>query len=226
MTPRYGGGAMQSKYGRRKYYNQRYKNTLYRFPDKKTQLVPKFIDVTNAGTPATTVGTFILLNGVLKGTDANQRVGSKFKMLSEQLKIQFLHSVDGSGNFVDCTVRYLIIHDTETNGLAPVMGDIFVNTSATVVTLSPLNLDNNKRFRIIADVTQELDHGHGENFYNPIYKKVALDTSNYNANNLATFAGISEGSLFLLVLSDQLPGGLGGFPPNFNYYNRVRFIDQ
>lgn len=101
-----------------------------------------------------TTAAFTLLNAIRLGNNDYNRIGKDVKMQSMMLKggVQFDNS---AGNPTFDRLRYMVIYDRQTNGAAPVIGDIITSVSAAGVTSTTVwdqhNNDKADRFKILLD---------------------------------------------------------------------------
>jgi len=120
----------------------------YNFVNTLSTVVP--------GTVNTFVGasTAILLNGIAEGDDNTERNGRKVNIVSVDCKI--LHN--GAAVSQPTTVRTVLIWDNNSQGVAPLTGDIFTNLSSNWLN-APFNVDNENRFTILYDRRIMLSQG-------------------------------------------------------------------
>jgi len=109
----------------------------------------KAVDV-HAATAVTTTPIVVLLNGIARGDDINERTGREVDMRSIQFSAQ-VRAATTTG--VDQTHRVLIVYDRQTNAAAPTMAQVC--ESATIQ--APRNLENRKRFSILFDKIYNLN---------------------------------------------------------------------
>ena len=175
----------------------------------------KSIDV--AGTnAANTTPAFSLLDGCAQGSDINQRVGRQITLRSVQLR-GYEQSAAAAG--VDQVHRIVLVYDRQSNGVAPVIGDILQASSVT----APRNLNNRRRFKILMDriMVCNATAESGSNVTWQFYRKLRHPVE-FNAGNAGTVADIQSGSLYLMVVTNIAPGAGAGD----SYWNaRVRFTD-
>jgi len=182
----------------------------------------KFVDTTIATTPFTLVGSIVLLNGVTQGTDFNQRIGRSVSMKS--LLFRFTVEKATGANSDGATARIILFYDAQTNGAAPAVTDVL----ATASHLSPMNLNNRDRFKILADSYLET-----EAFVNTagvisagsycertktIYKKMTMECQFSGTTNAV--GSIATGGIFALFISSELNG------TGYSVYSRTRFTDK
>lgn len=104
----------------------------------------KFTDVT-VNTDINTTPTITLLNGLVPGNSASQRVGNKVTIKSLEMRAR-VQTTAATG--VEQFCRWFIVLDRQANGAAPAaITDILSANSVT----SLRNLENRKRFKIIVD---------------------------------------------------------------------------
>jgi len=182
----------------------------------------KFVDtVTSAA--GTAAGAVTLLNGVAQGTDYNQRIGRKFTMKSIMCRFGISYGTGAAVNSVGNIVRVLIFYDCQTNLNTPAVTDVLQTASY----LSPMNLNNRDRFKIISDkwwsteafviTASQIDTGDFEPKIEKFYKKINLETQNGGTG--ATVGSISTGGVFLLIIT-------GGNGNQIDIYTRVRYTDS
>ena len=176
----------------------------------------EFKSVDTAGVIAmnTAPGVVVLLNGIARGDDINQRNGREVTMKS----IQFTHQT--SGGAADSFCRFLIVYDRQSNGAA--LTAAMVLNLADVV--SPRNLENRKRFKILHDRLYTV-----ETAANPMslkcgkfYRRLRHPIT-FNTGNAGTVADIATGSLYLIALGSNAAGGNAS---QFSYTCRIRYLDN
>lgn len=174
----------------------------------------KFLDVTALGTTLANI-RFILMNGIAQGTGVSGRIGNKITMTSAQGRI----SIYVSTATTSPSVRCMLVFDSQTNSAVFTGGDLLASAAAGVDFLSPLNLNNRERFRILWDRTYTVDTVSTERATFNFYKKMKLPVV-YDGTG-ALVDDIQTGSLYLVIMSSDRTT-----PPIFDYYTRVRYIDN
>lgn len=172
----------------------------------------KNVDINSSAT-AVAGGNVLLLNATTQGDGQTNREGSSFRMKS--VDVRFLINYNGAAGFN--ATRVMLVLDRQTNGIAPAVTDIL----ATNTIDSPRNLDYRKRFKILSDKVYLVGANSQPQRYSQVYKKLDVHTQCFASSNLGTVADISTHGLFLVFLSDQAVNG-----PTFNYYTRIRFVDN
>lgn len=176
----------------------------------------KFLDTTALGIN-TSAPRIILLNGIAEGTGVSQRVGRKIKMTSVQGRM----SVYVSTATTSPSVRCMIVYDMQTNSTLAGLGDILQVFTAGSDFISPYNLNNRDRFRVLWDKTYTVNAVNNERATFKFYKKLKLDTVYDNTG--AIIDDISTGSLLLLFFSSDRTVAAN---PVVDYYARVRYMDN
>lgn len=187
---------------------------------KGVQMVKQLVNTefdfkdTTTGVSPTSGGSMTLLNGMTQGDTASSREGNSIRMKSLDLRFYLTNN----STAVNTNTRVMLVHDKQPNGSTALVTDVL----ATNNVVSPRNLDNRKRFKVIYDRTFSLSTAGPSNLNSAFYKKdFNQHVAFYNASNAGTIADISTGALFLLLLSDQAVNA-----PTINYYFRLRFIDN
>lgn len=167
-----------------------------------------------------TTGTITLINGVIQGTDFNQRVGRKFMMKSIYCRIA---SANNATMPAPTVLRWLLVYDSQTNATLPAITDILNSVS----TLSTNNLSNRDRFTILADqtwvpTTQVSDTAAVVNFadFSKYFKKGSWEV--VNGGTAATVGSIQTGGLYFVTVGDTAAGTAAAVAV---VTTRVRFVD-
>lgn len=168
-----------------------------------------------------TTGLVTLINGVIQGTDFNQRVGRQFNMKSILVRIR---TVSGATTTVPLVCRWMLVYDSQTNGVLPAITDILNSISTT----STGNLSNRDRFQIIWDKTfvppTQVSDTAGVTQFAWFQRK--FRKCNYQVINggvAATVASVQTGGLYFVTLGDLAAGAAS---PQAVVTTRVRFTDN
>lgn len=173
------------------------------------------------------------LNALTQGTDEDQRIGRKatFKSVMIKGEIRLLNrdgvaTLEGGRN----TVRIILVLDTQTNG-AGMLGSAVMNGAPGNVQPENAyrNLENSKRFKILADKTITLRYQgiggdgttidiQGETKTFSIFKSLNLDTNYSASQDPPDIADIVDNSLHLIAVADS------GAQVFMNYMARTRFV--
>jgi len=203
-------------YSKKKFYKKKSNN--------KTSVVPynpewKAIDISDVSTPTDVGSAIILLNGLTKGTEVNQRVGRKFTMKSIDIKF----GIHFATPFTPQTVRVLLLYDKAPNGSYPSLTqDVIVETGSVYAPFSSRNLEHMERMQCLMDRRYTLDtYGNGR-IVDSYYKKGEWPVI-FNGDNNGTISDICHGAIYWITYGDQAPAGNPGF---FRFYSRIRFLDS
>lgn len=172
----------------------------------------KHLENVNSATSSTTAA-LILLNGMAPGDTGETRDGQSIRMKSVLMRGTILVNPSATAT----VHRTMLFLDTQPNGAAPGIGDI-LDTATNV--LSPINISNGSRFKILKDLFHNVDVA-----ANPIitfqkFVKLGFHTK-YNAGTAGTIADITTNALYILHMSSEATN-----TATFNYYFRSRFIDN
>jgi len=178
----------------------------------------KFVDTSfssdpPAGSVAFTAAT--LLNGLVPGSTASQRIGRKVTIKSMLIRYQNKlapTSVGGS------PVRILIVYDKQANTNTAGITDILLTDSAN----SPNNLSNRDRFVTLCDhISAPVSVENDFQVADIIYKPLNLETM-FNEGNAGTIGDITTGSILMFVAQF---GGITVASPDFSASCRIRYSD-
>lgn len=172
--------------------------------------------VTNA-----TTSQLALLNNMQLGTSGVQRIGRQVTIKSLYLRIGANAASTGSAGIL----RLLCVWDTQANGAVFAGGDLFEDANANGIIVSPLNMSNRERFRVVMDKTYNLG-GQGavdgvgpDTIHIEKFKKMNTVVT-YNGGNAGTIADIATNALYLVFVSTVFTAA-----PLTSVYARIRFTD-
>lgn len=174
----------------------------------------KYSDVTDTINVDTT-GAIILLNGLTRGNDSDNRIANRIRMLGAEFK----GYVDTAANAAPQTGRILIVYDLQSNGTTPTMTD-FLQLSASI---SPMNRDNLNRFIVLHDLMYTVQE-HGVEYRQPHFSFVVEIQRNclYGLGNAGTVADIVSGALYIVSIGSIANGADTG---SLTFYNRLYYYD-
>lgn len=114
----------------------------------------KTVDINQVVHSISTAGNTTLINGLVEGVDANQRVGRRINMKSVKIRMWWATGVMPAAA-VDTYCRYILVYDRQPNGAAPTWADIMTNYNVTGATdstaMAAPNPTNFDRFVILRD---------------------------------------------------------------------------
>lgn len=168
-------------------------------------------------------GDIVLINGVATGTDFTDRIGRRTNCVSVQLRGWFSPVNATTSVGVGDMIRILLIHDSQTNGVAPTIANIF---QTTIDVNSFMNLDNRERFKVLYDKKVYVAPFNAtvatQNTNNmpiiDVYKKCNIPT--IYEGTAATVGSVSSGAIWLVCWSQSAAATVV-----FNGTTRVRFVD-
>lgn len=185
----------------------------------------KYLDVT-VNQALNSTPFFQLLNGLVPGTGASQRVGMKVTVMSIQANFRV---VTTAATGVDQYCRYMIVLDRQPNGLAPAAITDILNISSVN---GLKNLASRKRFNLMIDKHFAMgstlnDATHPGSIPNirlyRIYMKLRRPlVIEYNTGTAGTVADISTNSIHLVGIGSVAAGATDC---QLSGYVRVRYID-
>jgi len=174
----------------------------------------KSVDTAAVVAMNTAPGVVALLNGISRGDDIGQRNGREVTMKSIQFQAQT------SGGAADSFCRFLLVYDRQSNG-TPLTAAQVLNV---VDIVSPRNLENRKRFKILHDVSYPIETTANALSLkvHKFYRRLAHPIT-FNTGNAGTVADIATGSLYLIALGSNAAGGNAA---QFTYSCRIRYLDK
>jgi len=178
----------------------------------------KFLDSSMNDDPLLASGAFTagtLLNGLVPGSTASQRIGRKVTIKSLLVRYSWGLATTSTGG---SPLRILIVYDKQANAVAPAITDILLTDTFH----SANNLSNRDRFVTISDIiTDPVSTGDSFAVAGVIYKKLNLETM-YNAGTAGTIGDISSGSIYMFVAQT---GRIATASPEFSSTVRIRYTD-
>lgn len=180
----------------------------------------KYYDSAVVATTLAAAGTFVLpglLNPMVPGSGANNRIGRKVVMKSLYIRWTANLQPTSTGG---SPIRMIIFYDKQANAAQANATDLLVQN----LFQSPNNLDNRDRFVVIADQTSDtVSVGNNYSIAGQCYKKINLETI-YNAGSAGTIGDIQSGALY--VTFAQTNGNVGTAQPQITWYARLRYEDN
>lgn len=200
------------------------KNSNPVFKDRTQVSKPekKWIDVTGTLVPpigSAWVAVPLQLNPTSSGSGSSNRIGSKIEMTSLLCRLNALWQ-GGQTTNAPQQIRYVIVYDKQSNQAAPSRGDVFADGT---LWNSPLNLTNQDRFIIIADVLGDQIESNGQFCVaTEIFRKMALDSVWPTSGTTQPATG--SVTLWVAANSDWNDSTSAHFP-SIQIYSRIRFTD-
>lgn len=178
----------------------------------------KFLD-TPINIAVNTGVTYTLLNGLVPGNSASQRIGMKVQIKSIQC---LLYNIVTGGTGIDQIHRRWLVLDRQANGAAPTLAQIA--TSAD--TLGLRNLEYRRRFKILNDkpILLNADGEPGSKRLTKLYLKFKRPIIvEYNAGVAGTIADIVTNSLYMVTVGTAAAGVTAG---SMLGIIRIRYMDM
>lgn len=171
--------------------------------------------------PGTAFGGITCLNEVQQGAAFYNRIGSKIKMISLQIKFDMYQSTATAG--AASNARYMIVYDRQPNGAFPTYSTLLaLNDSAptTSTAYAGINMANRSRFTVLRDRVVSTDAAY--RFINHVedFITMGLETE-YKATN-GNIGDITTGSLLLV---GYLANGSGATVNFGEISTRLRYLD-
>ena len=167
---------------------------------------------------STVIQAGVLLNGLVPGSGADQRIGRKVVLKS----ILFRWTTQlSSSSTLGGSVRIIIVYDKQANAVAAAPSDIF--STAGPDFNSPNNLSNRDRFVTLSDTITSPMSAQGDWAQcGVIYKRINLETM-FNSGNAGTINDITTGSIYVYAAQS---GSIGTAAVNLFATARVRYEDN
>lgn len=178
----------------------------------------KNIDNNFAATVVAAQATAVVLtlNASTRGTNPTQYVGRSIRMKSLLIRWNGSMAPTSAGA---SGLRLVVVYDKQANAAIPATTDVFVVDQMS----SPMNLANNRRFKIVMDEEIDCIGTGGPQAWNiKRYVKLNLNTE-YNQTNGGTIADITSGSLIAYFYQ---AGTIITAAPTNSFYSRIRFVDE
>lgn len=173
-------------------------------------------DVLQNGVTITSVPIIVQLSNLQIGDTTNTRDGSQVKMVG--IDLNYLIQINLSG--VLTNVRIMLVQDKQTNQAVYLNTDLLANVTAGVGIVTPRNLDNLHRFRVLYDRTHSLHDAQTTLVVRKYIKKDIL--LRYDAtSDPAVIANMTQNSISLVQFTN-----VGSNHPLITSFMRMRFIDN
>lgn len=164
-----------------------------------------------------------LLNGISTGTGPSNRIGTKIKMKSVDIRLEFrVNSPERGSDSTPGAVGYMLVLDTQPNGATFAYSDLFTTLGSEFFATSMINLNNRSRFKILARGMKAL--GGYSNTGDLIYSGGPFAVTFKKHKRLyrqvqyqgidSSIASISSNALYLILLG---PGNTGGVTNNSDW---------
>ncbi len=155
------------------------------------------------------------LTNIAQGDTTNTRDGASIKIVS----ISFNYTINMNASATGTAFRVMLVLDRQTNEAIYTAGDLLEDTTPDDVIVSPYNLNNASRFRVLYDKVHvfSINGRFVGNF--KFYKKLNLKLRYDNA--AAAITSLTQSSLSLLTVSDEATN-----QPSLTSFIRLRYVDN
>ncbi len=157
----------------------------------------------------------IELTNIAQGDTTLTRDGASLKVTGINLK----YKLSQHASATNTQVRMLLVHDTQTNqatyGAVALLADASIHDSI----VSPRNLDNTRRFKVLMDRVHSYSATGRTNSVHSFNKKVSIKIR-YD-NPAAAVGSITQSSLSLVLVSDEATN-----TPLITHIIRLRYVDN
>jgi len=162
---------------------------------------------------------------IAQGDTALERQGSQISATSIQYKATFQQDIDQPN---PCTIRHMIVWDSQANGAFPTLNQILDNSVVTPYVFAPYNREFQKRFKIVEDEIFCINQNYQINTTNwgPtklfMKKKIQLHRDIKYTGAAGNLANIVTNNLLYVLISD-----ITGAEPPFVYVGyRLTYKDD
>lgn len=170
-------------------------NRVKKLEKKTSGIESKFIDFTNATAIMPTALSFRCpVEDILQGDLSSQRDGDSVTLTSVQCRFLFTAHTAADKNIA----RILIVQDKQTNGTLFTAAELFLDATAQDIIVSPYNLDNKHRFRVLCDDMVEFNADGVASVLYKKYKKLNIKVR-YDASTGAV-GDLTSNSLQVVVV--------------------------
>ncbi len=156
------------------------------------------------------------LTNLSQGDTTITRDGSQIKITSAYLTLAFKMNASATNTLIRC----MLVHDKQTNQAIYVGADLL--NDATVGgdnVMSPLNIDNKRRFHVLMDKVFSVSAGAQQTHFIKFYKKLNIPIR-YDAN-VGDITDLTSSSLSLVTVSSEVTND-----PTITGKVRLRFVDN
>ncbi len=175
----------------------------------------KFLDVQNTEAAVSTTPSVNISSIILQGDGGSARDGNSVKAVG--IRLNYMITLNTSA--VSSQIRVILIHDKQTNGALAAAGDILQDVTADDGIVSPYNLDNKYRFRMLYDRVHTLSDNGRQSIavkkYFKLNQKLRFD------GTAGDITDIPSSSYLLLFVSNEPTN-----TPTITRHSRLRFIDN
>lgn len=162
--------------------------------------------------------TSVLLNGISQGTNQGERIGMAVR--AKKLICRVLLNQNSSIAIARMRCRLLFFWDKQPNGGAPTLSQLFTTTTAGLTLYSPININGQKRYRILSDKIYDfpVDGGATDTPHNrSIVKSFKLKTITKYSGGGNAIGDINTNALYIGLIGQTANGMTASFSYDFRY---------
>lgn len=201
--------------GRRSYGDARKALVIARGLKRIMNVEYKFFDNTVSQTAQATAPTIVQISLIDVGDTASSRDGDSIKVVG--IYLNYMWSIDASAT--QTQVRIMLVQDKQTNGAVYVNSNLLLDVTAVDNIISPYNLDNKYRFRVLYDRVHHLAANGIESV--SVKKYITLNQIMRFGGVAGTIADIRSNSFSVMVMSTEATN-----TPLVNIITRIRYVDN
>jgi len=182
----------------------------------------KYISLGDSATQITTTTQYNLLNGCNIGAGITQRIGRRITIKKIHFRYWISHELLSST--LEAYGRIIIVYDKQSNGVAPVLTDIYDMYTGNPATMYR-QIDHLSRFTVLYNKNFLLageNHGSPTTAIENWNKNVSIPVE-YNAGNNGDITDISTGALYMIAIGNTAAGADNVL---FNWTCRCAFTDK
>jgi hypothetical protein len=174
----------------------------------------KYIDRFSVYAPLNVL-TNTSLGNIVQGVGQNQRIGNQIKIITVKVRYYIAINQDAQNT----SVRLMLVADTQTNGVSFQPADLLANSAAQYNLVSPINVSEVYRFRILQDRLLHMSIDGQQVRSGTLYFSTPM-LVRYNGGT-AGVGAVTTNNIYLAIVSDE-----GVNAPVLTTYTRVVYVDN
>ncbi len=176
----------------------------------------KFHDIAITAVNVSSSPIITQITNIPSGDTSESRDGAQIKLTSVNLR----YFIEASAADPSTSVRLMLVHDKQTNGAIYSSGDLLKDATADDAIVSPLNLDNKFRFRVLYNKVHCFSNTGNQTQYGEVHIPLNLRLR-YDAS-AGDITDLTSSSLSFVQLSTSTSTNF----PAITFHSRVRFVDN
>ncbi len=176
----------------------------------------KFHDVQLTSTTLTDVPLIVQLTNIAQGDTETTRDGAQIKLTRLTLR----YRLQASGTPQKNQIRVILVHDKQTNQSIYAIGDLLQDTTAIDNLISPNNLDNKFRFKVLYNKVHTTSLGSVSGF---LYKEINMELDMRIRFDASTpdITDLTSSSLSIVFIDNEAVNGSA-----LTLFSRLRYVDN